>query len=144
MKDATMLARISLLQEENVIKFVNRATIMRPAYFVAVDPRHQLVILSIRGTQTISDVITDLSSDSEHAEKLDGEPVHYGSVEAARWFLRFEVGTLRRCLTENQVSLAKDELATAYGKDLSLWNGMVQSSFPLCKSFSYRQFSPRD
>ncbi|CAM6097678.1 unnamed protein product [Calypogeia fissa] len=102
MKDAAMLARISMLKEENVVKFVNRASIMRPAYFVAVDPRHKLVILSIRGTQTIHDVITDLSSDSDHAEKVDGEPVHYGSVEAARWFLHFEVQTLRRYVTENE------------------------------------------
>lgn len=110
MKDAAMLARISMLQEKNVVKFVNRASIMRPAYYVAVDPRYKLVILSIRGTQTIHDVITDLSSDSDHAEKVDGEPVHYGSVEAARWFLHFEVHTLRRYLTENEVSLAQDVL----------------------------------
>jgi hypothetical protein len=88
-----------------VVKFEDKSSVMRPGYYIAVDHRHKLVILCIRGTHTVHDIITDLASNSEDASTLDGESVHYGSIEAARWLMQNEVATLKKCLQENKVCL---------------------------------------
>lgn len=102
-KDAAGLARVSMIQESKVVKFEDTSNVMRPGYYVAVDHRHKLVILCIRGTHTVHDIVTDLASNSEGSSTLDGESVHYGSVEAARWFMENEMSTLKNCLEEHKV-----------------------------------------
>jgi hypothetical protein len=92
-----------MLQQGNVVKFEDTSSVMRPGYYIAVDTRHKLVIMCIRGTHTMHDLITDLATHSEHAAILDGESVHYGSVEGARWFVQHEIATLRKCLQEHEV-----------------------------------------
>ena len=104
-KDAAGLARMSMLQESNVVKFEDKSSVMRPGYYIAIDKRHKLVVLCIRGTHTIHDIITDLASHSEDAATLEGESVHYGSVEAARWFMQYELATLKGCLKQHAVYL---------------------------------------
>uniref|UniRef100_A0A7I4CAW7 Fungal lipase-type domain-containing protein n=1 Tax=Physcomitrium patens TaxID=3218 RepID=A0A7I4CAW7_PHYPA len=101
-KDAAGLARVSMIQESKVVKFEDTSNVMRPGYYIAVDHRHKLVILCIRGTHTVHDIITDLASNSGGASNLDGENVHYGSVEAARWFMEHELSTLKSCLHEHE------------------------------------------
>ncbi|KAG0556329.1 hypothetical protein KC19_11G044800 [Ceratodon purpureus] len=101
-KDAAGLARVSMIQESKVVKFEDTSNVMRPGYYVAVDHRHKLVILCIRGTHTVHDIVTDLASNSEGSSTLDGESVHYGSVEAARWFMENEMSTLKNCLEEHK------------------------------------------
>lgn len=103
MKGPAGLARVSMLQQGNVVKFEDTSSVMRPGYYIAVDTRHKLVIMCIRGTHTMHDLITDLATHSEHAAILDGESVHYGSVEGARWFVQHEIATLRKCLQEHEV-----------------------------------------
>lgn len=105
-KDAAGLARISMIQESNVVKFEDKSSVMRPGYYIAIDKRHKLVVLCIRGTHTIHDIITDLASHSEDAATLEGESVHYGSVEAARWFVQNELATLKGCLKQHAVHSA--------------------------------------
>ncbi|CAK9214810.1 unnamed protein product [Sphagnum jensenii] len=102
MKGPAGLARVSMLQQGNVVKFEDTSSVMRPGYYIAVDTRHKLVIMCIRGTHTMHDLITDLATHSEHAAILDGESVHYGSVEGARWFVQHEIATLRKCLQEHE------------------------------------------
>ncbi|BBN04068.1 sn1-specific diacylglycerol lipase [Marchantia polymorpha subsp. ruderalis] len=102
MKNPAALARVSMLREKNVVKFVGKASVMRPAYYIGVDTRHKLVVMSIRGTSTLHDLVTDLATHNENSGILDGEPVHYGSFEAAQWLQRHEAATLRRCLEENK------------------------------------------
>lgn len=101
-KDAAGLARVSMIQECNVVKFEDTSNVMRPGYYIAIDSRHKLVVLCIRGTHTVHDIVTDLASNSTSASTLDGESVHYGSAEAARWFMEHELSTLRTCLKEHK------------------------------------------
>lgn len=114
MKNPAALARVSMLREKNVVKFVGKASVMRPAYYIGVDTRHKLVVMSIRGTSTLHDLVTDLATHNENSGILDGEPVHYGSFEAAQWLQRHEAATLRRCLEENKVSPGVNTLCSEH------------------------------
>ena len=104
MKDPANLARISMLRESNVVKFMDKSSVMRPAYYIAVDVRERLVILGIRGTSSIHDLITDLVAHSDEEVTFDGGSVHFGTAKAAEWFIANELETLRHCLKSNNVS----------------------------------------
>ncbi|XP_041009514.1 uncharacterized protein LOC121253584 [Juglans microcarpa x Juglans regia] len=96
--NASGLARNSMIRESNVLKFVNNSSLMRPGYYIAIDDRRKLVILGIRGTQTIYDLITDIASSSDGEVTFEADSTHFGTAEAARWFLTHEIGTIRTCL----------------------------------------------
>ena len=104
MKDPANLARISMLRESNVVKFMDKSSVMRPAYYIAVDVRESLVILGIRGTSSIHDLITDLVAHSDEEVTFDGGSVHFGTAKAAEWFIANELETLRHCLKSHNVS----------------------------------------
>ncbi|XP_012569804.1 uncharacterized protein [Cicer arietinum] len=93
-----VLSRNSMLRESNVIKFVNNSSVMRPAYYIGVDTRKKLVILGIRGTHALYDLITDIVSSSDGEVTYDGYSTHFGTAESARWFLHHEIGNLRKYL----------------------------------------------
>ncbi|XP_068640834.1 uncharacterized protein [Aristolochia californica] len=101
-ENAARLAQHSMLQERNVLKFVKDSSILRPGYYVGVDIRHRLVILGIRGTHTVYDLITDMVSSSDQEITLEGFSTHFGTAEAARWFLQHEMGTIRKCLEKHE------------------------------------------
>lgn len=92
------LVRNSMIRENNVLKFVKNSSVMRPGYYIAIDPRKKLVILGIRGTHTVYDLITDIVSSSDGEVTFEGYSTHFGTTEAARWFLSHEMGTIRKCL----------------------------------------------
>lgn len=92
-----------MLRESNVLKFVNDSSIMRPGYYIGVDHRKKLVILGIRGTQTVYDLITDVVSSSNEDVTFEGYSTHFGIAEAARWFLRHEMGTIKKYLDKHEV-----------------------------------------
>ncbi|GMN48951.1 hypothetical protein TIFTF001_018115 [Ficus carica] len=94
----TSLAKYSMLRESNVLKFVRNSSVMRPGYYLGVDPRKKLVILGIRGTHTVYDLITDIVSLSDGEVTFEGYSTHFGTAEAARWFLNHEMETIRKCL----------------------------------------------
>ncbi|MCL7050712.1 hypothetical protein MKW94_024453 [Papaver nudicaule] len=100
--NAAGLARNSMLRERNVLKFVNSSSVMRPGYYIGIDIRNKLVILGIRGTHTVYDFITDVISSSEKEVTFEGFSSHFGTAEAARWFLRHEIGTIRKCLEKHE------------------------------------------
>lgn len=101
MKTPASLARVSMLRESNVVKFMDKASVMRPAYYIAVDTHQKLVILGIRGTSSVHDVITDLVSHSDEEVRFGGGSVHFGTAEAAEWFITHELETLRQYLNKN-------------------------------------------
>lgn len=76
---------------------------MRPGYYIGIDPRRKLVILGIRGTHTVYDLVTDIVSTSDGDVTFDGFSTHFGTAEAARWFLNHELGTIKKCLHQHQV-----------------------------------------
>ncbi|XP_062080545.1 uncharacterized protein LOC133785307 isoform X2 [Humulus lupulus] len=98
--NATSLARHSMLRESNVLKFVKNSSVMRPGYYIGVDTRKKLVILGIRGTHTVYDLITDIVSSSDKEVTFEGFSTHFGTAEAARWFLNHEMETIRKCLVK--------------------------------------------
>jgi hypothetical protein len=100
---ATGLARYSMLRKRNVVKFVKDSSILRPGYYISVDPRAKLVILGIRGTHTVYDLLTDLIALSDKKVSPRGFSTHFGTYEAARWYLRHELGVIRTCLEKHPV-----------------------------------------
>ncbi|GMI85752.1 hypothetical protein like AT2G42450 [Hibiscus trionum] len=96
--NAAILARTSMLRESNVLKFVKDSSVMRPGYYIGIDPRKKLVIFGIRGTHTVYDLITDIVTSSDGEVTFEGYSTHFGTAEAARWFLHHEIGTIRKCL----------------------------------------------
>ena len=100
---AAILARTSMLIESNVLKFVKSSSMMRPGYYIGVDPRKKLVIFGIRGTYTVYDLITDIVLSGDGEVTFEGYSTHFGTAEAARWFLYHEIGTIRKCLEKYEV-----------------------------------------
>jgi hypothetical protein len=100
-----VLARNSMLRESNVIKFVNNSSVMRPAYYIGVDTRKKLVILGIRGTHALYDLITDIVSSSDGEVTFEGYSTHFGTAESARWFLHHEIGNIRKYMQKHEVEM---------------------------------------
>uniref|UniRef100_A0A0E0EV22 Fungal lipase-type domain-containing protein n=1 Tax=Oryza meridionalis TaxID=40149 RepID=A0A0E0EV22_9ORYZ len=100
--NATGLARHSMLRKRNVLKFVKDSSILRPGYYIAIDPRTKLVILGIRGTHTVYDLVTDLIALSDKKVSPKGFSAHFGTYEAARWYLHHELGLIRKCLEKHK------------------------------------------
>ena len=92
-----------MLRESNIVKFISHSSVMRPGYYIGIDPRKKLVILGIRGTHTVYDLVTDIVSTSDGDITFEGYSTHFGTAEAARWFLEHEMGTIKKCLHEHEV-----------------------------------------
>ncbi|CAO2818805.1 unnamed protein product [Amaranthus hypochondriacus] len=99
---AVGLAKQSMLRESNIVKFISHSSVMRPGYYIGIDPRKKLVILGIRGTHTVYDLVTDIVSTSDEDITFEGYSTHFGTAEAARWFLKHEMGTIKKCLHEHE------------------------------------------
>ncbi|GAB2292271.1 hypothetical protein Dimus_026520 [Dionaea muscipula] len=99
---AAGLAKYSMLRGSNVLKFVKDSSVMRPGYYIAIDGRKKLVLLGIRGTHTVYDLITDIVSTSHEEVTFEGYSTHFGTAEAARWFLTHEMETIKKCLDEHK------------------------------------------
>lgn len=97
------LAKKCMLRESNVYKFVKESSVLRPGYYIGVDKRKKLVILGIRGTHTVYDLITDIISSSHEEITSQGFSSHFGTAEAARWFLNHELETIKNCLKQHEV-----------------------------------------
>lgn len=102
-KNVAGIARACMLRESNIVKFVGEASVLRPAYYIGIDTRYKLVVMGIRGTHSVHDIITDLASEGEQSSTFEGLSAHFGSAEAAHWFLKHETATLKKCLEENKV-----------------------------------------
>lgn len=100
---AAGIARNSMLRESNVLKFVKNSSILRPGYYIGIDHHKKLVILAIRGTHSVYDLITNVASSSHEEVTFEGYSTHFGTAEAARWFLAHEIGTIKQCLDKHEV-----------------------------------------
>lgn len=99
---AASLAKNSMLRESNIVKFVKNSSMLRPGYYIGVDIRNKLVIFGIRGTHTVYDLITDIVSSSDKEVNVEGYSTHFGTDEAARWFLTHELGTIKKYLEKHE------------------------------------------
>ncbi|XP_047958333.1 uncharacterized protein LOC125203873 isoform X1 [Salvia hispanica] len=100
--DAAALARNSMLREKNVVKFVKYSSVLRPGYYIGLDMRKKLVIFGIRGTHTAYDLVTDIITTGHEEITFEGYSTHFGTAEAARWFLYHEINTIRNCLEKHK------------------------------------------
>ncbi|XP_020593708.1 uncharacterized protein LOC110033891 [Phalaenopsis equestris] len=102
-RDSTSsIARQCMLRERNILKFVKDSSLLRPGYYIGVDTRNKLVILAIRGTHTVYDLITNLVASSDQNVSFDGFSTHFGTAEAARWYLHHEMGAIRKLLVKHR------------------------------------------
>ncbi|KAK9137753.1 hypothetical protein Sjap_008347 [Stephania japonica] len=101
-ENAAGLAKNSMLREHNVLKFIKNSSVMRPGYYIGIDHRNKLIILGIRGTHTVYDLITDILSSSEREVTFEGYSTHFGTAEAARWFLNHEIDTIKKCISKHE------------------------------------------
>ena len=72
----------------------NGSRLTEVPYFVAADHRHRRIVVSIRGTLSVADALTDLAAkpvplaeDDETESDLAGMSAHGGMVRAARYVL---------------------------------------------------------
>ncbi|KAK6120038.1 hypothetical protein DH2020_046168 [Rehmannia glutinosa] len=100
--NAAGLARNSMIREKNVVKFIKNSSVLRPGYYIGIDMRKKLVILGIRGTHTVYDLVTDIISSGHEEITFEGYSTHFGTAEAARWFLNHEMDTIRKCLEKHK------------------------------------------
>ncbi|WOL13282.1 hypothetical protein Cni_G22051 [Canna indica] len=100
--NAAILARHSMLQERNILKFIKDSSLLRPGYYIGIDTRNKLIIFGIRGTHNVYDLITDIVTSSNIEVSLEGFSTHFGTAEAARWYLHHELRTIRKCLEEHK------------------------------------------
>ncbi|THU63078.1 hypothetical protein C4D60_Mb01t11960 [Musa balbisiana] len=100
--NATALARHSMLRERNIVKFIKNSSLLRPGYYIGIDTRNKQVIFGIRGTHNVYDLITDIVSSSNQEVSFEGFSTHFGTAEAARWYLHHELGTVRKLLGKHK------------------------------------------
>ncbi len=79
-----VLQFLNMAKSDLLIFELGESRIFRPNFFVAIDKGLSAVILSIRGTMSLSDSITDFACEYI---KYRGGMVHSGFFEAARWFM---------------------------------------------------------
>lgn len=75
---------LNMAKSDLLIFELGESRIFRPNFFVAIDHGLSAVILSIRGTMSLSDSITDFACEYI---RYRGGMVHSGFFEAARWFM---------------------------------------------------------
>ncbi|KAI8059260.1 hypothetical protein BC940DRAFT_313991 [Gongronella butleri] len=64
---------------------LRKGAVFQPSYFVSVDRGHEAVVLGIRGTWSLYDVITDLVCEYK---PWKGGLVHSGMLASAQWFFK--------------------------------------------------------
>ncbi|KAJ6920628.1 hypothetical protein NC651_014271 [Populus alba x Populus x berolinensis] len=138
------LVRNSMIRENNVLKFVKSSSVMRPGYYIAIDPRKKLVILGIRGTHTVYDLITDIVSSSDGEVTFEGYSTHFGTTEAARWFLSHEMGTIRKCLEKYEVKAVMVKLIDLQGFRLRLVGHSLGAATASLLAIMLRKKSPKE
>jgi len=79
-----VLEFLNMAKGDLLIFELGESRIFRPNFFVAIDRGLSALILSIRGTMSLSDSITDFACEYI---KYRGGLVHSGFFEAARWFM---------------------------------------------------------
>mmetsp|Transcript_23876 Transcript_23876/g.36106 ORF Transcript_23876/g.36106 Transcript_23876/m.36106 type:complete len:402 (+) Transcript_23876:553-1758(+) len=79
------LVRKTGIKEEDVVAAKWASKTHRPAYFIVRDLKHRKIVLSIRGTFSARDVLTDLCASAETFEtgRRGKHRAHHGMLEAA-------------------------------------------------------------
>ncbi|OCT64218.1 diacylglycerol lipase-beta [Xenopus laevis] len=122
------------------ISFHNR--IYEIPFFVALDHKTESILVAVRGTLSLEDVLTDLSADCEnlHIEGVTGESfAHKGITQAASYIYRRLVndGILNQAFTtapEYKLVIVGHSLGAGAAAVLAI---MLRSSFPVLKCYAF-------
>jgi hypothetical protein len=79
------LFKDTLIKKQDILTFKMDTDTMRPAYCLLVDNGTKSILVLLRGTQTVSDLITDLHYS---AKPFKGGYCHHGMLTSAQWFDR--------------------------------------------------------
>eukprot|EP00796_Vickermania_ingenoplastis_P012515 gene12515-8570_t len=94
--DLSTVLLVTGVKEENVLVSQWTSDIYKPVHYVAYDEKMNAVVVAIRGTQSLSDCLTDISALPTPVELADTPPnssaddfyVHGGMYESANYVLR--------------------------------------------------------
>lgn len=89
---------LNLRDEDFVVSQLDGEEINVPRYFVAMDHAHRSIVVAIRGTNSISDIITDLICENE---PFAGGYAHAGMKSSAETLLASLVPKLRQVADEH-------------------------------------------
>ncbi|GJP43326.1 hypothetical protein CLOM_g2802 [Closterium sp. NIES-68] len=64
------IAQACMVRPNRIIKIVPKARYGRPAYFIALDDKRRLVVVSFRGTRSAHDMLTNLAAHSVHVSTV--------------------------------------------------------------------------
>ena len=88
---AALKAMLPGLLHEDIVHISFKNRMMEVPYFVAIDHRYKKIVVSIRGTLSLEDTITDLCAQPESMASFDdslkGHIVHCGMLKAAEYVL---------------------------------------------------------
>lgn len=85
--DRISIAESLQINEEQIKKHVRTSAVLRPSYYMAVDNVKCCLVMAIRGTQSPTDIMTDLNP---HSEKFEKGYAHSGMLGAAKWIMEEE------------------------------------------------------
>ncbi|XP_072028584.1 diacylglycerol lipase-beta-like [Amphiura filiformis] len=91
-----VIKKVNKLDKEDVVYFSYHNRIYEIPFFVAIDDHTKSVVVSIRGTLSFKDALTDAVAEAERIE-VEGQEIyaHKGILQSARY--------IKRTLEENQV-----------------------------------------
>jgi len=89
--------------EADVLQRHPRAGMLRPSFSVLIDSKLQAVVLVVRGTHSLKDMFTCLTSAAKPHHMTGSSGVvlgysHFGMLAAARWILKESINTLERAI----------------------------------------------
>ncbi|CAI7772685.1 unnamed protein product, partial [Closterium sp. NIES-53] len=64
------IAQACMVRPNRIVKIVPKARYGRPAYFIALDDKRRLVVVSFRGTRSAHDMLTNLAAHSVHVSTV--------------------------------------------------------------------------
>ncbi|KAG0748163.1 hypothetical protein G6F57_004635 [Rhizopus arrhizus] len=100
--DAKSIIEYLMIPKEDLLAYEFRsAEAFRPSYFIARDRFTNSIVLSIRGTMSLMDTLTDLVCEYE---PWKGGFVHSGMKHSAVWFFQYVVPQLKAFMNEHEAS----------------------------------------
>ncbi|KAL2631922.1 hypothetical protein R1flu_016608 [Riccia fluitans] len=102
-QEKTQLVAAELeMEEKDIVKHNMVAAFGQPSYFIGLDHSKKAVVLSVRGTHSAVDVLTDLKP---HGETFGDGYAHSGMLNSAKWLQETTVESLKVLMEQNSYKL---------------------------------------
>ncbi|XP_033123784.1 sn1-specific diacylglycerol lipase beta-like [Anneissia japonica] len=140
--NTSAVKQLTKLNDDDIVHMSYKNKIYEVPFFVALDHHEKAVVISIRGTLSLKDALTDATADSEKMD-IEGREIyaHKGILRSAT--------TIKTILTENQIlekafqkAKSDDYSVVVVGHSLgagtaSLLSIMLKSRWPSLSCFAY-------